>query len=192
LVSPRKTQEKEKNMLKRLTGHPVRFIAVAAALMAACVAGGSPLRAFAYGTEHLYEVTLSYNCQNTALCASSPFGIGGLWGWLEPDTGGSADGALTFQGHQNADPSLNGVGHSTAFLGYTIINCPGANPLCGLVGVIPTPIDPNGSYFVFFVQFTSKGVPPFVLPVVTPATPGHYALQGAPGVSSNATVTELH
>jgi hypothetical protein len=179
-------------MLRTLTRHPVRLIAVAAALMAACVAGGSPLRAYAYGTEHLYEVTLSYNCQNATICASSPFGIGGIWGWLEPDTGGMADGQLTFQGHQNADPSLNGVGKSTGVEGWTMVNCPSADPLCFFVALEQPPTDPNGNYFVFFTDFSIGGGPPFTLPVVTPATPGHYSLHVAPGVFSNATVTQLH
>jgi hypothetical protein len=94
--------------------------------------------------------------------------------------------------NQNANPSLNGVGHSTGFEGWTIVNCPSANPLCGVVAEEQPPTDPNGNYVVFFTDFSIKGVPPFVLPVVTPATPGHYSAQAAPGVSSSATITQLH
>jgi hypothetical protein len=179
-------------MLSKITRHPIRCIAVAAALVAVCLAGGSPLRAFAYGPTHLYELTISYNCQNQTLCASSPFGIGGLWGWIEPDAGGSADGHLTFQGHQNADPAANGVGHSTAMLGWSIINCASASPPfdCLFVALEATPTDPNGLYFDVPTVFSTAGGPA-VLPVLVPATPGHYSDHVAPGVFSNANVTQL-
>jgi hypothetical protein len=168
-----------------------RFAAASALAIGAVGLSGSPGPAAAYGTAHQYEVTLSYNCQNKAICPSTPFGIGGIWGWLEPDAEGSgpADGELTFQGHNNADPSLNGVGKSISVDGFTTINC-GSNPLCLFVALEAPPTDPNGNYFVFFVTFRTAGGS-FQLPVVTPATPGHYSFQLAPGVNAQATVTEV-
>lgn len=155
------------------------------------IAATTPLSASAYGPQHLYEVTLSYNCQNVSLCAPTPFGIGGIWGWIEPASDGTVDGQLEFQGHQNANPFLNGTGHSLSFFGYSTISCPSANPLCGLLFPEGVPVDPNGQYFVFPTTFSTAGGVFGPLPVITPATPGHWKANFAPGVSSNATVTAL-
>src|SRR5215472_15570003 len=89
-----------------------RPLLVAVSLVALGV-GGS-VNASAYGTEHVFQITLSENCVNPTLCVAgptNPFGIGGIWGWVEPDADGTAEAQVQFQGHSNADPSLNGSGH---------------------------------------------------------------------------------
>jgi hypothetical protein len=172
-------------MIRMLTGKIARFGGVAT-LLAGGVLAASPTTVSAYGTVHLYEITLSYNCMNAALCAPTPFGIGGLWGWIEPDSGGMVDGALQFQGHQNANPALNGTGHTIGFQGWSVISCPGA-PDCALLDPEQTPPDPSGRYFDILADFNTIGV----LPVLVPATPGKYSVHSAPGVFSEATVTAL-
>jgi hypothetical protein len=167
-----------------------RVGALLAGLVGAVAIAAMPAPAVAYGTDHLFEVTLSYNCQNMTICPSTPFGIGGIWGWLEPDAGGAADGELLFQGHQNANPALNGTGKSIAIQGYTTVSCPGLNPLCGVVALEQPPTDPNNNYFVFFTTFRTAGGE-INLPIATPATPGHYNQHFAPGVDVTATVTQL-
>jgi len=147
----------------------------------------------AYGTDHLYQVTLSYNCMNSTLCAPTPFGIGGIWGWIEPDgtkgatAGSDVDGQVQFQGHSNANPALNGAGHSTGFEGWQTFDCP-SSPLCALVAAEGVPPDPSGKYFAFFTDFGGLGT----LPVVTPATPGNYSAHPAPGIASTAHITLMH
>ena len=163
---------------------------VALAVVGALVIGAAS-QAGAYGTEHLFEITLSYNCQNISICSSpaNPFGIGGLWGWVEPDQGGSVDGQLQLQGHANTDrPFLNGPAHTTGFLGYSVISCPSAAPGCGLLGPEGVPTDPNGMYFEVLAVFSGAVG---VLPVLTPATPGQYSLHGAPGVFSQTQVKQV-
>ena len=79
-----------------------------------CLLLASALPAAAYGNGAAYQVGLSFNCQNLVACVASttnPFGIGGIWGWIVVDNAGNVDGELEFQGHRNADPSLNGSGH---------------------------------------------------------------------------------
>jgi hypothetical protein len=52
----------------------------------------------AYGTDHVYQLTFSLNWDNRAsqLCAPDMFGLGGVWGWIEPDSDGTADATITF------------------------------------------------------------------------------------------------
>lgn len=148
----------------------------------------------AYGTDHLFEIGLSYNCQNIPVCSqpSNPFGVGGLWGWVEPGTNDMVDGQLQFQGHANANrPYLNGEGHTTGFSGWAIITCTNSeqtSPDCGLLGPEGVPSDPNGQYFDIGADFgTTIGL----LPVVTPATPGSYSLHAGPGIFDEVSVHQV-
>ena len=50
--------------------------------------GAAPSTAQAYGNDALWQIGLSFNCNNQDLCLNPPFGVGGLWGWIEFDTGG--------------------------------------------------------------------------------------------------------
>lgn len=77
------------------------------AVIAATVSGtvGASV-AQAYGTDHVYQLTYSLNCDNKAspLCAPDAFGLGGARGRIEPDSDGTVDGQATFCGH-NQGPS---------------------------------------------------------------------------------------
>jgi hypothetical protein len=179
-----------------MLGSMTRLAACAAAGMALTVAlvAGSAGPAAAYGGGHLDEITLSYNCQNTSICSSpaNPFGIGGLWGWVEPDQGGSVDGQLEFQGHANTSrPYLNGQGHTTGFTGWSVITCTASvqnSPDCGLLAPEGVPADPGGQYFDIGAVFgTTIGL----LPVLTPATPGNYSAHVAPGVFDQVQVHQV-
>ena len=152
------------------------------AIVAAALVGAGTTSASAYGTEHLFQITLSENCQNPTLCvqsAANPFGIGGIWGWVEPDADGSAEAQVQFQGHSNADPSLNGSGHLPTTWNWHIIGPIPAPP------PFVSPPDPNGMYFLF----TIPGIP---FEFLTPATPGHYSLNLGPGINANLTITQMH
>ncbi len=141
-------------------------------------ASASP--AAAYGNGAAYQVGLSFNCQNPVACVASstnPFGIGGIWGWIVVDNANKVDGELQFQGHQNADPNLNGTGH------------------IALSGVaVPThfqapfvPADPNGNYLLILQCAAGSCHPAFEID----ATPGHYSQNFGPGINNELQVSQL-
>lgn len=163
----------------------IRRAAVAAAAvgLAAVALGGAGVRAGAYGTDHLYQITVSENCVNPTACvqsAQNPFGIGGIWGWIEPDSDNTADTAVQFQGHSNSDPTLNGSVHLPPMWDWTIINL--STPPSPFI----SPPDPNGNYFFFTIPDFGN------FEFLTPATPGHYHLSLGPGINSDITVTQMH
>jgi hypothetical protein len=157
---------------------PVVFTSAALLVLAGAV------NASAYGTEHLFQITFSENCVNPTLCVAgpnNPFGIGGIWGWVEPDLGGSADAQVTFQGHRNADPMLNGTVHLPSDWRWEIITLTPPPP------PFISPPDPNNHYFHFTIPAA-----PFPFEFLTPATPGKYSENLGPGINANITVTQMH
>jgi len=68
--------------------------------------GAAPSTALAYGNDALWQIGLSFNCNNKDLCLNPPFGIGGLWGWIEFDTGGEGDATLAGCTHLSSDLGL--------------------------------------------------------------------------------------
>lgn len=142
------------------------------------IATSSP--AAAYGNGAVYQVGLSFNCQNQVACVASqsnPFGIGGIWGWITIDKAGNVDGELQFQGHQNANPALNGAGH-ISLSGIAV-------PTTFQAPFVPT--DPNGKYLAI-LQCGSNGCQPVF---EIDATPGHYAQDFGPGVRNELQVSQL-
>lgn len=140
----------------------------------------SAFPAAAYGNGAAYQVGLSVNCMNRVTCVASPtnpFGIGGVWGWIVVDKAGSVDGEIEFQGHQNADPSLNGAGH-VSISGFAL-------PTHFQLPFIPA--DPNGNYLLI-VQCGSGGCQPFF---EIEATGGHYAQNFGPGINTEIQVSQL-
>jgi hypothetical protein len=136
--------------------------------------------AAAYGNGAAYQVGLSLNCQNPVACAASqtnPFGIGGVWGWIVVDQSGNVDGELEFQGHQNADPTLNGTGHISVS-GFAV---PTTQRL------LFVPADPNDQYLLIFQCATGGCHPSFEIE----ATAGHYAQYFGPGTNSELQVSQL-
>ena len=141
-------------------------------------ASASP--AAAYGNGAAYQVGLSFNCQNPEACVASstnPFGIGGIWGWIVIDKAGNADGELEFQGHQNANPALNGAGH-IALNGFAV-------PTTQQLPFVPA--DPNGNYLLIF-QCGTGGCQPFF---EIDATAGHYSQNFGPGINNELQVSLL-
>lgn len=162
----------------------VRRAAVAGAAVAigTAVVAGAGIHAGAYGPSHLYQITLAEQCENPTTCVASdqnPFGIGGIWGWIEPDAGGTADTQVTAQGHSNSNTALNGPVRFPSSWNWTIISIPPPP-------ILVSPPDPNGHYF----HFTITSLPGFEF--LTPATPGHYNVTLGPGISAEITVTQLH
>lgn len=158
--------------------HKLRVtLGVVVAMAGLLLAGVLP--AAAYGNGAAYQVGLSLNCQNPVACVASPqnpFGIGGIWGWITVDKLGNVDGELQFQGHQNANPLLNGTGH-ISLSGFAV---PTTTPFPFI------PPDPNGQYLAIF-QGGTKGNPIFEIE----ATGGHYQQTFGPGINSEIQVAQL-
>ncbi len=136
--------------------------------------------AAAYGSGAAYQVGLSVNCQNPVTCVASrtnPFGIGGVWGWIVVDKAGNVDGELQFQGHDNANPALNGTGH-LALSGFAV---PTTRPFPFI------PPDPNGNY-LSIVQCGPGGCQPVF---EIEATGGHYQQNFGPGINTEIQVSQL-
>jgi hypothetical protein len=138
--------------------------------------GAAPAQA--YGTDHVYQLTFSLNCDNrtSPLCAPDAFGLGGAWGWIEPDSDGTADATLTFCGHGQGQ---NGAFHQNLDgVPWTIV--PGED----LNGQFQVGVDPTDQYIIFpdpnlgFIAF--------------PVTPGHYSTTFGPGIRANGTVVKMH
>jgi hypothetical protein len=68
--------------------------------------GAAPSKAQAYGNDALWQIGLSFNCNNQDLCLNPPFGVGGLWGWIEFDTGGQGDATLAGCTHLSSSLGL--------------------------------------------------------------------------------------
>lgn len=140
----------------------------------------SALPAAAYGNGAAYQVGLSLNCQNQVACVAgptNPFGIGGIWGWIVVDKSGNVDGELEFQGHQNANPALNGAGH-ISLSGFAV-------PTTFQLPFVPT--DPNGNYLLIFQCGSGGCQPAFEIE----ATGGHYAQDFGPGIHTELQVSQL-
>lgn len=162
-------------MLRRLLA-----VAVPGALMFSVVAGtwAAPA-AQAYGKDHVYQLTFSLNCDNKSspYCAAPPngFGLGGAWGWIEPDSDGMADATATFCSHGQG---TNGAFHENLDVPWAIV------PESELNGQFVVGNDPTGMYIVFPNSDLSF--------VAFPVTPGHYSTKLDVGVTAQATVVKMH
>jgi len=125
-----------------------------------------------------YKIEFSNNCNNPAVCFD-PTGnpgqsLGGDWGSIRLNADASGTAQFTSATHQT--PGVpNGAVHFSLVLTWNTLTSPSAPS--GAVAA-----DPNGTYLVItVVNIPSLGG------LITPATPGHYAFQGAmfgmPGVN---------
>jgi hypothetical protein len=155
-------------------------VVVPGAMTVAMVGGafGAPA-AQAYGTDHVYQLTYSVNCndKNSPLCTPDVFGLGGAWGWIEPDSDGTADAAVTFCSHAKGQ---HGAFHENLD-GVTWSIVSGSD----LEGRFAVGVDPADQYIVFDIT-SDIGF------IAFPATPSHYSMSFGPGVTSQATVVKMH
>jgi len=107
-------------MTQHLTGALRRSILLLAALAAAAVLAlgfASPAGAYGGGAGHdMWQVGMSFNCDNPSICTPDMGGTGGFWGWLEFDR--SADGTQTW-GDGQAAFCFHTVGGGGAGAGHT-------------------------------------------------------------------------
>ncbi len=89
-------------------------------LLALGVAAIPPARA--YGNTALWQLGLSFNCNDKVACLTPPFGVGGFWGWIEFDTGGQGDATVTGCSHLSTSIGvLTGADHlQLDITGWTI------------------------------------------------------------------------
>ncbi len=151
------------------------LLAVAAIVAFGACTTASTSHALAYGGgPALYQITMSFNCQNKTLCVASPsnpFGIGGGWGWIDLSSNLTGDIQFEGQGHDNADPALNGAVHFAGDVSAVVLQMP-SGPL-------------------LVIQGTSGTALGFVIGL--PATPGHYQLPPTgPGISNQVQISMVH
>ena len=130
------------------------------------------------GGGSVYKIEFSSNCNNPAVCfdrAVNPGqSLGGDWGSIRLNADGTGTAQFTSATHQT--PGVpNGAIHFSLVLAWSTLSSPSAPP--GAVAA-----DPNGTYLLINVVNI-----PILGGLITPATPGHYAFQGAmfgmPGVN---------
>jgi hypothetical protein len=146
-------------------------VLVAAGVLAVAALGATTGGVSAYGRadQPLAQIEFSANCNNPSfpLCAPPPngFGLGGVWLWIEIDTGGTGDIAGAGCGHDRA-----GSGGAGSIRGE-ITWWPSDGPQ-GLAFAT----DPNNHYYNVSL---GDGGPPLSFP----RTVGHYSFMPAPGVT---------
>ena len=114
----------------------------------------------------VYQIAFSNNCNNPSVCfdPSIAGSLGGDWGSVRLNSDGTGAAQLTMATH-SSPPIPNGAQHLTLVLTWIETTTPPPGPLIAT--------DPKGNYLVISVA----NVP--LPPLVTPATPGHYKVQGA-------------
>jgi hypothetical protein len=129
---------------------------------------GAPSSVAAYGPNAIWQIGLSFNCNNPDVCGAE---LGGFRGWVEFDSGGGGDATLTGCSHMTAAGPVHvaGADHfSIEIEGWTIAS--------GSAG--------PQTFFITAgtMTFTGRGgrtTVPSTEPIDTgiPAVPGHYSTQ---------------
>jgi hypothetical protein len=156
------------------------------ATMALAVIGLStgPAAAYGGGANHdMWQVGLSFNCNNSSLCAD--MGTGGFWGWVEFDR--SADGTQTW-GDAELTFCFHTVGGGGAGAGHTSIEieswtiAPGsAGPQTFFVSGEETDTY-RGTKTTFDITNEDTGIS---------AVPGHYSTNDVLGFSAPGIAVQI-
>ena len=149
--------------MRKLVGLAAVLTVVAVAMVVAPSAG-------AYGNTAVYQITFSLNCTSVTPGACDQFGgPGGVWGWIELDSGGGGDMTLTECGH-----SIGGGGGGAGHINAEI-----------------TSWDASGQFIS--IDSDTAGVPPFALGtgLEIPSAPGHYSMHPFPGLAAEITVVKI-
>lgn len=137
------------------------------------------------GSQQLYQVSASMNCNNPSVCGS----LGGFWAWGEFEANGTFDAELTFCDHlaTPAGPGFAGAGHEHASGTYIIADF-GLGPWI----VVTSEVDVlTGQGHGATITVPSEFMP------VAPAAKAHLSTMdllgfSAPGVTFQVTVTPMH
>ena len=170
----------------------LEFAALSAILAVLPLMSATVPAVHAYGNTALWQIGLSFNCNNPSVCDSM---LGGFWGWIEFDSGGLGDATLTGCSHLTGPTSHGSAGadHFNAEItGWTIMP--------GSVGPL--------TFFVTSGTMTFTGTvprgPPITMPISPtpldtgiPAVPGHFSMASVlgftppPGVNFQIQVVQL-
>src|SRR5512133_148463 len=106
----------------RTEGHMSRGVrAVSVSLLVAILVFAAVLMpapaAQAYGNTAIYQIGLSYNCNNPSFCGSQ---LGGFWGWVEFDQGSTGDATLSGCSHMVGGGGGGAQAFHVDILGWTI------------------------------------------------------------------------
>jgi hypothetical protein len=168
---------------EKLTVKSTKFnIAIAVLIAFALLFSLAPGKVLAYGNTAIYQVGISGNCDNPAICGQD---LGGFWGWAEFDQGGTGDATIAGCGHLISAGPVHAAGADFAF--YDISSWW---------------VDKTTHTFMInaTVTFTGKNPPPpqqiTGFDTGIPAAPGHYNTKdllgfSAPGVNFQMQVAQI-
>jgi hypothetical protein len=145
----------------------VRVALIAGLLAVASMGfGASSVAAYGHADQPLAQIELSLNCNNPDFPGcQAPFGLGGVWLWIEIDANGTADVAGSVCGH------VRGVGGGASSIRGEFDWWFSPTPVGGILFA-----DPNGYYVVDFGPVLGSAVS-------LPVTQGHYSAHPVPGVA---------
>jgi hypothetical protein len=197
ICAPQKAGISVKTRLRRL----VAAVAISAGVAFAVLAvGNAPASAYGHnGTLDMWQVGMSFNCDNRALCGDQ---LGGFWGWAQftrdpatGDTDADADAQLTGCFHSAPGVGAAGAQHFAVDAPGWIIQPGSAGPQTFFLTTGEMTFTGHGQpVTVPLTQDDGSLVAPAnPLDTGIPAIPGHYStseLMGfsAPGISANIQV----
>jgi hypothetical protein len=158
-----------------------RLLLLLASLIAVAAVFASSAGAYGGGASHdMWQVGLSFNCDNPAVCGDE---LGGFWGWVEFDRAGTqtwGDAQLTGCGH-----TIGGGGAGSAGAGHSSIEIESWTIAPGSAG--PQTFYASGEETDFF-RGTKETFDFTNMDTGIPAVPGHYSTSDvfgftAPGVA---------
>jgi hypothetical protein len=131
----------------------------------------SPIGAYGGGAAHdMWQVGISFNCNNPSVCSNLGIPLGGFWGWAELDR--SADGRTTwgdaefaFCAHAVGGGGFAGAGHTSIEVESWTIETGSAGPQTFFVTGEETDSF-RGTKTTFDVTHLDTGIS---------AVPGHYS-----------------
>lgn len=159
---------------------------VLSGLLALSVAAVAAPTVAAYGNAHgahqTYQIAVSSNCNNTAICGDQ---LGGFWGWAVLYSDGTGEAELTGCGHltHGGGPGTAGAGHWHDDFTYDLSNTTELVTLSETQTYVG-----HGQPVTVTVPGSDTGIP---------LTPGHYNTTdmfgfSAPGVAFVVQVVALH
>ncbi len=169
----------------------ILLVAVFAAILVVAPALHRAPAAHAYGSTALWQIGMSFNCDNPSICGSQ--NLGGFWGWAEFDSGSTGDAQLTGCSHlQGSGPAAGAQHISVDVTGWTI-KSGSAGPLTFFVTseidrITRSPSGPPVT-MVIASENMDTGIP---------AVAGHYdsqtvfLLKAPPGTAFNIQVVQLN